>query len=97
LSLPRAEAVRVPRLDPVVESVARALRAARARTGMTEHQVVALLAEQGFLTTVARLRGWERSGVIRVDVSARLADVYGTTIDALAGRRAYRTRHQAGP
>jgi transcriptional regulator with XRE-family HTH domain len=97
LSVARAEAVRVPRLDPVVESVAKALRAARSRTGLSEQQVVALLAEQSFVTTAARLRGWERSGVIRIDVAARLADVYGTTIDALAGRGAYRARHHRRP
>jgi hypothetical protein len=97
LSAPRAETVRVPRLDPVVESVAKALRAARARTGLSEQQVVALLAEQRFVTTAARLRGWERTGVIRIDVASRLADVYGTTVDALAGRGAYRARHHREP
>jgi hypothetical protein len=83
--------------DPAVAEVARALRGARARTGMSEQQVVAVLAEQGFRITVARLRGWERTGVIRVDAASRLADAYGITIDALAGRRAYRARqHSAG-
>jgi hypothetical protein len=80
-----------------VESVARGLRGARARTGMSEQEVVAVLAEGGFACTEARLRGWERTGVVRIDVASRLADVYGTTIDALAGRRAYRSRHQRGP
>jgi len=83
--------------DPAVAEVAQALRGARARTGMTEQQVVAVLAEQGFRITVARLRGWERTGVIRVDAASRLADVYGITMDSLAGRRAYRTRHRVGP
>ena len=87
----------VPLLDPVVGAVAMALRGARARTGMTEQQVVAVLAEQGFTITPARLRGWERSGVIRVDAASRLADAYGTTVDALAGRRAYRSRHHRSP
>jgi transcriptional regulator with XRE-family HTH domain len=87
----------VPALDPVVEAVARALRGARSRTGMTEQQVVAVLGVQGFSITPARLRGWERTGVIRIDAAARLADVYGTTIDALAGRGAYRTRHHRPP
>ena len=64
---------------------------------MSEQQVVAMLAEQGFRITVTRLRGWERTGVIRVDAASRLADVYGITIDSLAGRRAYRTRHRVGP
>jgi hypothetical protein len=83
--------------DPAVEEVARALRGARARTGMSEQQVVAVLAEQGFRITVTRLRGWERTGVIRVDAASRLADVYGITIDSLAGRRAYGARHRVGP
>jgi hypothetical protein len=59
---------------------------------MSEEQVVAVLAERGFKITVTRLRGWERTGVIRVDAASRLADAYGITIDALAGRRAYRGR-----
>jgi ribosome-binding protein aMBF1 (putative translation factor) len=80
--------------DPFVDEVAQALRGARARTGMSEQQVVAVLAEQGFKITVTRLRGWERTGVIRVDAASRLADAYGITIDALAGRRAYRAHHR---
>jgi hypothetical protein len=85
------------RVDPALVEVAQALRGARVRTGMSEQQVVAVLAEHGFRITVARLRGWERTGVIRVDAASRLADVYGTTIDSLAGRRAYRARHPVGP
>ena len=84
-------------VDPAVAEVAQALRGARARTGMSEQQVVAMLAEQDFRITVTRLRGWERTGVIRVDAASRLADVYGITMDSLAGRRAYRTRHRVGP
>jgi hypothetical protein len=80
--------------DAGVEAVAHALRGARARTGMSEQQVVAKLAEAGFAITVTRLRGWERSGVIRVDAAARLADAYGITIDSLAGRRTFRTLPQ---
>ena len=84
--------------DPFVDEVAKALRGARARTGMSEQQVVAVLAEQGFKITVTRLRGWERTGIIRVDAASRLADAYGITIDSLAGRRAYRAHHRAdGP
>jgi hypothetical protein len=87
----------MPHLDAGLEAVAQALRGARSRTGMSEQQVVALLVGQGVAITVARLRGWERTGVIRVDAAARLADVYGTTIDALAGRRAYRSQQASGP
>jgi len=79
------------RADPALDEVAKALRAARARTGMSEGQVVAVLAEHGFKITVTRLRGWERTGVIRVDAAAQLANAYGITIDSLAGRRAYRS------
>jgi hypothetical protein len=90
----RAAAVEFePRVDPDVAEVARALRGARARTGMSEHQVVAKLAEDGFKITVTRLRGWERTGVIRVDAASHLADAYGITIDTLAGRRSYQARH----
>ena len=46
-----------------------------------------MLAEQGFTITVTRLRGWERTGVIRVDAASRLADAYGITLDSLAGPR----------
>jgi hypothetical protein len=84
------------RPDPALAVVARSLRSARARTGMNEQQVVAKLAEDGFAITVARLRAWERTGVIRVDAAARLADAYGITMDALSGRRAYGTRRHAG-
>ena len=56
-----------------------------------------MLAAQGGAVTLARLRGWERTGVIRVDAASRLADAYGTTVDSLAGRRAYRSQHTAGP
>jgi hypothetical protein len=90
-------AVPLPRADPGLDAVAKALRGARARTGMSEQQVVAVLAEQGAAITVARLRGWEQTGVIRVDAACHLADAYGTTIDALAGRRAYRSQHTSGP
>ena len=84
-----------PARIPLSTTVAQALRGARARTGMSEQQVVAMLAAAGRLRSrVARLRGWERTGVIRVDAASRLADAYGTTVDALAGRRAYRSRHR---
>jgi hypothetical protein len=90
--VPPAQIAADGRGDPAVEEVARALRGARARTGMSEQQVVAVLAEQGFKITATRLRGWERTGVIRVDAASRLADAYGITLDSLAGRRAYRGR-----
>jgi hypothetical protein len=84
-----------PHSDPALAVVAHALRGARARTGMSERQVVEKLAEDGFTITVARLRVWERTGVIRVDAASRLADAYGITIDALAGRRSYASRRRS--
>jgi hypothetical protein len=92
---PRPELVPPPLADPALAEVARALRGARARTGMSEQQVVVVLAEQGFRITVTRLRCWERTGVIRVDAASRLASAYGITIDSLAGRRAYRSHHHS--
>jgi hypothetical protein len=87
----------MPDLDAGLEAVARSLRGARSRTGMSQQQVVAVLAGQGVAITVARLRSWEGTGVIRVDAAAHLADAYGTTIDALAGRRAYRSQPRGDP
>jgi hypothetical protein len=84
-----------PHSDQALAVVAQALRGARARTGMSEQQVVEKLAEDGFAITVARLRAWERTGVIRIDAAARLADAYGITMDALSGRRAYRARQHS--
>ena len=80
-------------VNPALAEVAAALRGARARTGMSEEQVIGVLAEQGLTITVARLRGWERTGVVRIDSAMRLADIYGITIDTLAGRRAFRSRN----
>jgi hypothetical protein len=91
-AVPAVVADREPGSDEALAVVAQALRGARARTGMSEQQVVDKLAEDGFAITVARLRAWERTGVIRVDAAARLADAYGITMDALSGRRAYRSR-----
>ena len=72
--------------------IAAGLRAARLRTGLSEQQVVELLAQQGVEATIATVRRWETSGLILVDVAAHLADAYGTTIDSLAGRRAFTQR-----
>ena len=94
-AVPVAGAATEPHSDPALAAVALALRGARARTGMNEQQVVAKLAEDDFEITVTRLRTWERTGVIRVDAAARLADAYGITVDSLAGRRAYRLSQQS--
>ena len=78
---------------PLLAQIAEGLRDARARTGLDEERVVRLLAGDGLEITTQTLRGWESSGVLRLDAAVRLADAYGTTIDLLCGRRAYR-RHR---
>ena len=57
------------------------------RAGLDEQRVVELLAEQGLEITVDTVSRWEESGLLHVDAAVHLADAYGTTIDALAGRR----------
>jgi hypothetical protein len=78
-------------LAPELERVAKGLRGARARTGLSEADVVAILDRQGVSHTIAGLRRAESSGVIALALAACLADLYGTTTDCLAGRR-YTTR-----
>ena len=73
--------------------IAAGLRAARLRTGLSEERVIALLAQQGLDVTVATLQRWETTGLIHLDSASQLADAYGTTLDSLAGRRAFRQRH----
>jgi hypothetical protein len=72
--------------------VARALRGARARTGLSEQQVVGILAGQGVAVDLPMLQEAEQSGDIALALASCLADVYGTTTDGLAGRRLYRRR-----
>jgi hypothetical protein len=74
------------------ERVARGLRAARARTGLSEADVVSILDRQGVPLTVESLRRAERTGGIALALAACLADIYGTTTDGLAGRRIHRRR-----
>ena len=73
--------------DATLERVAKALREARARTGMSERQVVAILAARGVAVSLPMLRRAERTGVLDLAFAALVADVYGTTTDCLAGRR----------
>jgi hypothetical protein len=75
-----------------LEFVARGLRGARARTGMSEREVVGMLERQGISISAEALRAAESCGVISLSFAACLADVYGTTTDALAGRRIHRQR-----
>lgn len=76
--------------EQVPERIAAGLRVARTRTGLSEQQVVALLAQQGVAITVEALQRWETDGLIHMDAASHLADAYGTTLDSLAGRRASR-------
>jgi hypothetical protein len=62
---------------------------------MSEQHVVDLLRGQGVEITVATLQRWESYGLLTVDSAVRVADIYGTTIDSLAGRRAFRQQHPA--
>jgi hypothetical protein len=86
----QATAAREPSV--VLERVARALRGARARTGLSEAEVVAMLERQGIALSVPALCRAESTGVMTLAIAACLADVYGTTTDALAGRRLGRER-----
>jgi hypothetical protein len=75
--------------EAMLERVARSLRGARARTGLSESQVVELLTEKGVAISLAMLLRAERTGAIDLALAACLADSYGTTIDGLAGRQLY--------
>jgi hypothetical protein len=80
--------------EPAValDRVARGLRGARARTGLSEAEVVAILERQGIALSVPALRRAESTGAIALVLAACLADIYGTTTDGLAGRRVHRKR-----
>jgi hypothetical protein len=87
---PEAPATGEPTVE--LERAARGLRGARARTGMSEADVVAILTRQGVALSVPVLRHAESTGNIPLALAACLADVYGTTTDGLAGRRLHRQR-----
>jgi hypothetical protein len=73
--------------DEAHERVARALRGARARTGLSEQQVADKLSARGFDVGIPGLRKAESSGSIDLALASALADLYGSTTDCLAGRR----------
>jgi hypothetical protein len=73
--------------DEAHERVARALRGARARTGLGEQQVVDSIAASGFRLGPGALRQAESTGVLELALASALADLYGMTTDCLAGRR----------
>jgi hypothetical protein len=74
------------------DRISAALRAARARAGLDEQQVVDLLRARGVAITTATLERWERTGGIRLEEAVDLAAVYHMTLDELAGRRAWHGR-----
>jgi hypothetical protein len=76
----------------VLDRVGKGLRGARARTGMCEADVVAILERQGIPLSASALREAESSGVVSLGLAACLADIYGTTTDGIAGRRLHRKR-----
>lgn len=88
----------VPTGPPVaaLERVARGLRGARARTGLSETDVVAILERQGIALSAPALRRAESTGAIALALAACLADIYGTTTDGLASRGLHRNRPCAG-
>ena len=90
---PPVHVVAVP--DEAHERVARALRAARARTGLDEQQVVDKLAASGYEVGLPALRRAESTGVVELALASALADLYGMTTDCLAGRRLNRQSLQA--
>lgn len=69
------------------ERVAVALCGARARTGMSEERVIAILGEKGIAADTRMLRRAERTGIVDLAFASHLADLYGTTTDCIAGRR----------
>jgi hypothetical protein len=82
-----APPLRVAAPDAAHARVAAALRGARARTGLSEQQVVEKLAASGCALGFDALRDAESDGVLALAVASALADLYGTTTDCLAGRR----------
>jgi hypothetical protein len=79
-------------LAAVLERAARGLRGARARTGLSEADVVSILERQGIELSRPALSRAERTGAITLGLASCLADIYGTTTDDLAGRRLHRKR-----
>ena len=83
--------------DEAHERVARALRGARARTGLGEQQVVDKLVASGCELSLTMLRRAESAGTVELALASALADLYGMTTDCLAGRRLNRQSLSALP
>ena len=92
-----APPVRLIAPDAAHERVARALRGARARTGLGEQQVVDKLAATGCELSLTALRRAESAGMVELALACALADLYGMTTDCLAGRRLNRESQRALP
>jgi hypothetical protein len=69
-----------------------ALRCARERASLDAQEVVDLMRARGVSISTATLERWERTGGIRLEEAVDLAAVYHTSIDELAGRRAWHGR-----
>ena len=74
------------------DRISAALRAGRARAGLSEQEVIDLLRVRGVAITPATLERWERTGGIRLEEAVDLAAVYHMSVDELAGRRAWHSR-----
>jgi hypothetical protein len=83
--------------DEAHERVARALRGARARTGLGEQQVVDKLVARGCEFSLTALRRAESAGALELALASALADLYGMTTDCLSGRRLNRQSLQPQP
>jgi hypothetical protein len=70
------------------DRISAALRKARTRASLSEHQVVDLMRARGVSITIATLERWEHTGGIRLEEAVDLAAVYHMTVDELAGRKA---------
>jgi hypothetical protein len=73
------------------DRISAALRQARDRTGLSEQEVVDLLAARGVAISAATLERWERTGGIRLEEAVDLAAVYHMGLDDLARPRAGRS------
>jgi hypothetical protein len=79
------------------DRISAALRQARERAGLSEQEVVDLLAARGVAISAATLERWERTGGIRLEEAVDLAAVYHMSLDDLARPRAGRSRFLAPP
>lgn len=74
------------------DRISAALRDARERAGLSQGEVVDLLAARGVSISTATLERWEHSGGIRLEEAVDLAAVYDISLDDLARRRGWNGR-----